>query len=352
MTTEPTSAPPLELPGDLAAAYATANTALAATRDLTELDGWYGQFMSGKGEITLLARGIGSRPPDERKSYGQAINQIKAALQSLYDARREEFKTAALGAALEKERLDVTLPGRPAGPGYMHVITKTMREMLDIWKSLGFQIAEGPEVELDYYNFQQLNMPPGHPARSMHDTFYFSESVLLRTHTSPNQIRIMEQSAPPIRVVVPGRVYRNEATDASHLAEFSQIEGLAVDKNITLADLRGALSAFARHMFGDDRQTRFRVDYFPYVEPGVDFSINCIVCNGAGCRTCKYTGWIEILGAGMVHPQVLRNVGVDPDVYTGFAFGMGPERIALLKYGIDDIRQFYNNDLRFLRQFA
>jgi phenylalanyl-tRNA synthetase alpha chain len=229
-----------------------------------------------------------------------------------------------------------------------------VRDIVAAFVQMGFEVVEGPEIELDHYNFELLNIPPEHPARSLHDTFYIagSDQLVLRTHTSPNQIRVMQREKPPIRVVVPGKCYRDEATDATHEAYFQQIEGLAVDKNITLADLKGTLAALARALFGQNRKVRFRCDYFPYVEPGVDLAIDCQLCGGAGCRACKFTGYLEIMGAGMVHPQVLRNGGIDPDEYSGFAFGMGPERIAMLRHGIDDIRLYYANELRFLRQFS
>lgn len=325
---------------------------LDKANDLVALDEWRIKYLGKKGDLTAFLRSMGSLPAEERPIVGQVVNAARKALEEADANRTVVLKEAALGSRLSADAVDISLPGRPAETGRLHIITRTTREIVETFSDMGFQVLEGPEVELDFYNFQQLNMPPGHPARSMHDTFYFSESVLLRTHTSPNQIRVMEYMKPPIRVIVPGKVYRSEATDATHEFMFYQCEGLAVDKNITLADLRGTLADFARRLFGQDRKVRFRCDYFPYVEPGVDMSINCIVCNGPGCRSCKYTGWLEILGAGMVHPQVLRNVGIDPEVYSGFAFGMGPERISMLKYAIDDIRQFYRNDLRFLSQFA
>lgn len=325
---------------------------LQATSDLVALDEWRIKYLGKKGELTGFLRGMGGLSPVERPLVGQAVNTAKNILETAVAERTERLKSAALEVTLTRDKVDVTLPGRPVQVGHVHVITKVFREIIEAFTAMGFQVAEGPEVELDYYNFQQLNIPPGHPARSMHDTFYFSESVLLRTHTSPNQIRVMEKQKPPVRIIVPGKCYRSEATDATHEFMFMQFEGLAVDRDITLADLRGTLAAFARRMFGEERKVRFRCDYFPYVEPGVDLSIDCLICQGVGCRACKYSGWLEILGAGMVHPQVLRNVDIDPQKYSGFAFGMGPERIAMLKYSIDDIRQFYRNDLRFLRQFA
>jgi phenylalanyl-tRNA synthetase alpha chain len=330
----------------------TALEELAVVTDLTGLDEWRIKFLGKKGELTGFLRSMGAVSAEERPVVGQAVNAAKVALESAVDERAVVLKEAAIESNLAGDRVDVTLPGRPVTPGYIHIINKTLRDITESFTAMGFQVYEGPEVELDYYNFEQLNMPPGHPARSMHDTFYFSESTLLRTHTSPNQIRVAEKLQPPIRIIVPGKCYRSEATDATHEFMFYQCELMVVDKNVTLADLRGTLADFARRLFGQERKVRFRCDYFPYVEPGVDLSIDCGVCKGAGCRSCKYTGWLEIMGAGMIHPQVLRNVGIDPEVYSGYAAGMGPERISMLKYGIDDIRQFYRNDLRFLSQFA
>ena len=327
-------------------------TELESVGDLVALDEWRLKYVGKKGELTAFLRGMGQLSAEERPVVGQVVNAARQALEAADAIRQAELKEAAITQRLTADKVDVTLPGRPVETGRVHIITRTLREIVAAFTAMGFQVAEGPEVELDFYNFQQLNMPPGHPARSMHDTFYFSESVLLRTHTSPNQIRVMEKQPPPLRIIVPGKVYRSEATDATHEFMFYQCEGLVVDRDVTLADLRGTVADFARRLFGANRKVRFRCDYFPYVEPGVDVSIDCMICEGAGCRACKYTGWLEIMGAGMVHPQVLRNVGIDPDQYSGFAFGMGPERITMLKYNIDDVRQYYRNDLRFLQQFA
>jgi phenylalanyl-tRNA synthetase alpha chain len=297
---------------------------------------------------------LGSLPPGERPAAGQAANETKAALEAALAGREEALQGQALSQALEAERVDVTLPGQPPALGQVHVITQTIREILDCFVGMGFQVVEGPEVEWDKYNFTLLNIPPDHPARDIWDTFHIAGwegQMVLRTHTSPMQARVMERTRPPVRVVVPGRCYRFEATDATHESQFYQIEGLAVDEGITMADLKGVLGVFARALFGAERKIRFRCDYFPFVEPGVEMSIDCFLCKGQGCRVCKHTGWIEIMGAGMVHPNVLAGVGYDPAVYSGFALGLGPERVAMLKYGIDDIRYFYANDLRFLRQF-
>jgi phenylalanyl-tRNA synthetase alpha chain len=326
--------------------------ALAAAASTEELERWRVEYLGRRGALTEVLRSLGSLPPAERPAAGQAANALKTLLESALAKRTEELKAAELAAALERERVDVTLPGRPAALGGLHLTTLVVERILDIFRDLGFRVAEGPEVELDYYNFAALNMPEDHPARDMWDTFYLRPpDVLLRTHTSPNQVRIMERMQPPVRVVVPGRCYRYEAQDASHEWMFYQVEGLAVDVGLTMADLKGVLVEFARQMFWPDVQCHFRCSYFPFVEPGMEMAIQCHVCRGQGCRVCQGGGWIELLGAGMVHPAVLRNAGYDPARVRGFAFGMGPERIAMVKYGIDDIRLFYSNDLRFLEQF-
>jgi len=327
---------------------------LAATSTPEALEAWRVAYLGRKGALSNLLRGLGSLPAAERPAAGQAANEAKTALETALAAREKALQDQALAQALEAERVDVTLPGRPPAIGQVHVITKTIREILDCFVGMGFQVVEGPEVEWDKYNFTLLNIPPDHPARDIWDTFYIAGwegQMLLRTHTSPMQARVMERTRPPVRVVVPGFCYRHEATDATHESQFYQIEGLAVDEGVTMADLKGVLDVFAKTLFGAERQTRFRCDYFPFVEPGVEMAIDCFLCKGQGCRVCKHTGWIEIMGAGMVHPNVLAGVGYDPAVYSGFAFGLGPERVAMLKYGIDDIRYFYANDLRFLRQF-
>lgn len=332
-----------------------------ALRELAEAKGaqateaWRIAYLGKKGRLTLLMRQLGTLPAAERPVAGQKANEVKAALEEALAARQEELRREANRLALAAERVDVTMPGRWPRIGQAHPTTQIVNEILDVFVAMGFQVVEGPEVERDYYNFEALNIPPDHPARDMWDTFYIANAgrpgeILLRTHTSPNQVRVMEKTQPPVRVVVPGKCYRYEATDATHESEFFQIEGLAVDKNITFADMKGVLTAFAHQIFGRDRRVRFRCDYFPFVEPGVEMAVSCGNCGGEGCRLC-HEGWLEIMGAGMVHPRVLEGVGYDPSVYSGFAFGMGPERIAILKYGIDDIRHFYANDLRFLRQF-
>jgi phenylalanyl-tRNA synthetase alpha chain len=282
---------------------------------------------------------------------------IKVEFERAYEAAQDGLRRRKVEATLTAGRLDVTLPGRRPQVGRLHPVTQTLRDLLTALTAMGFQVAEGPEVESDYYNFEKLRIPQDHPARDMWDTLWLDpvaegqHSMLLRTHTSPNQIRVMERLQPPIRLAVPGKCYRKEAVDATHEWQLTQIEGLAVDEHITLADLKGTLGELARRIFGSERQIMLRLAYFPFVEPGVEMAVDCFVCNGAGCSMCKGTGWIEVLGAGMVHPEVLAGVGYDPERYTGFAWGLGVERFALLRYRIDDIRHFYSNDLRFLEQF-
>ncbi len=329
---------------------------LAAVADEAALEGWYREYLGRKdGRLSGLLRQMGKLDPAERPRFGAAVNEAKERVQAAYEGRRTALETAALGARLAAEAVDVTLPGRPVEVGTLHPTTLMTRELSEIFALLGYQTVEGPEVEEARYNFDLLNIPPNHPARDMWDTFYVNSShgeIVLRTHTSPMQARTMLAQDPPVRVVVPGRCYRYEAVDASHESIFFQLEGLAVDEQITMADLKGTLTEMARQLFGAETRVRFRCDFFPFVEPGVDFSASCPACGGKGCRTCKGTGWLELGGAGMVHPNVLRNVGYDPDRYSGFAFGLGIERIVMVKYGIDDIRNFYANDLRFLEQFA
>lgn len=329
---------------------------LGLINDLSELEKWRVRYLGRKGDLTSLLRGLSSLPIEDRRAAGAAANDIKALLEADLQRREQALKEQELVAVLERTRVDVTLPGHPVPLGRLHPTTQTLREICAVFVSMGFQIVEGPEVEWDYYNFEALNIPEDHPARDMWATFWLDSrsgdrSRLLRTHTSPMQIRLMETVRPPIRALMPGRVFRYEATDATHESMFYQVEGLAVDQGITMSDLKGTLFEFARRLFGEGRKARFRCDYFPFVEPGVEMAIDCFICQGAGCRLCGNTGWIEILGAGMVHPEVLRRVNYDPEIYTGFAFGMGVERIPMLRYGIDDIRLFYGNDLRFLKQF-
>ena len=335
--------------------------------DAQALETWRVAYLGRRdGRVTQAMRTLADLSSEERRRSGALANEVKSLLESRLAQAQEARKQAEVGRAAQDHRLDVTLPGRPVALGRLHPITQTLREICDAFVAMGFQVVEGPEVEWDHYNFEQLNIPPGHPARDQFDTLWvnYTDSagrrpMLLRTHTSPMQIRVMEKSQPPVRVVVPGKVYRYEATDATHEWHFYQVEGLAVNEGITFPQLKGTLSEFARRLFGPQRRMRLRCDYFPFVEPGVDVSIDCFNCGGSGrtgdagdpCRICQQTGWLEIMGAGMVHPRVLENVGYDPARYTGFAFGVGVERVAMLKHGIDDVRLFYSNDLRFLRQF-
>ena len=353
-----------ELVEDLAR---TQNDALVELRDLTTeelLEEWRVRYMGRRGRLTTMLRSLGSLPPEDRRAAGQAANRTKLLLEEELDVARRRVREGRFAVLAQQEHIDVTRPGRPAPVGRYHPLTQILREICDAFVAMGFQVIEGPEVEWDHYNFEMLNIPRDHPARDMWNTLWIDQedaegrrSMLLRTHTSPMQARTMEKTDPPVRVVVPGKVYRYEATDATHEWHFHQIEGLAVDKGITMAHLKGTLYEFARRVFGTERKVRFRCDYFPFVEPGVDMSIDCFACdgqggsNGKGCAVCREAGWIEILGAGMVHPKVLSDVGYDPSIYTGFAFGIGPDRVAMLKHGIEDIRLFYSNDLRFLGQF-
>ena len=316
------------------------------------------KYLGRKGIVSTLLRSIHEIPVDQRKIFGQKLNILKKELELLFEEKSNEGFNEFDQFNKEKSLQDISLPGRKGIIGNLHPTSKVVREICKAFTPMGFQIVEGPEIELDKYNFELLNIPKDHPSRDMFDTFWVDWKndkgeypLLMRTHTSPMQARVMEGSIPPIRVLVPGKVFRYEATDASHEWHFFQVEGLAVDKGITFADLKGTVYEFARAIFGSERKIRFRCDYFPFVEPGVDVSIDSFICEGGGCRVCSKTGWIEIMGAGMVHPKVLSSVGYDPEVYSGFAFGMGVERIAMLKYGIEDIRLFYSNDLRFLKQF-
>jgi phenylalanyl-tRNA synthetase alpha chain len=306
------------------------------------------KYLGRKGALTNILRGLGQLDPEVRRSVGQEANRAKVALEEVLEQTQRALKEAARRAA--GSAVDVTLPGRRAFRGRLHPLNQIMAEVCDIFLHLGFEAVEGPEVELDWYNFEALNLPPDHPARDMQDTFYFSDQVLLRTHTSPMQIRTMEQRQPPVRIIAPGKVYRRDS-DITHSPMFHQVEGLLVDRGVTFADLKGVLTAFVHQMFGPEVGVRFRPSYFPFTEPSAEVDIECVICRGEGCRVCKTTGWLEVLGSGMVHPAVFEAVGYDPETYTGFAFGLGIERIAMLKYGIDDIRLFFDNDLRFLRQF-
>ncbi len=309
------------------------------------------RYLGKKGELTAVLRGMGALSAEERPVIGQIANEVRAAIEEEITRRAAELKVAAIEARLASEKLDVTVPGDEVAVGHVHPISRIQREMEDIFIGMGYDIVEGPEVEYDYYNFQALNIPPDHPARDTQDTFYITDNILLRSQTSPVQVRTMEKRRPPIRIISPGRVYRSDAVDASHSPLFHQMEGLVVDRGVTMGNLKATLEMFARKMFGEDTRVRFRPHHFPFTEPSAEVDVSCFACGGKGCRLCKGEGWIEILGAGMVHPNVLRGCDIDPDEYSGFAFGMGIERVALLKYHIDDMRLLYENDVRFLAQF-
>ena len=327
-----------------------------ALRELEELDSlqklkdFQVRYLGRKGELKALLRGMGKLPPEERPLMGQLANRIKDLMEKAITDREEVLRAEEERRRLESERIDVTLPGRGPEFGGVHPLTRVLREIEEVFISMGFQVAQGPEIETDYYNFEALNIPPHHPARDMQDTFYIEGGLLLRTHTSPVQIRVMERFRPPIRIIAPGKVYRRDA-DVSHTPMFHQVEGLLVDEVTTFADLKGVLEEFALCLFGPQTKVRFRPSYFPFTEPSAEMDIGCVMCGGEGCRVCKGSGWLEILGCGMVDPAVYSFVDYDPQVYRGFAFGLGVERIAMLKYRIDDIRLFFENDLRFLRQF-
>jgi phenylalanyl-tRNA synthetase alpha chain len=324
---------------------------VAAASDLTALDQARVKYLGKSGLLTARLKRLGSLPPDQRPEAGQAINQVKAAVQAAVDARRQALEEAALATRLAADRIDVSLPGRGQRSGGLHPITRTLQRIERLFSNAGFAIAEGPEVEDDYHNFEALNIPAHHPARAMHDTFYFDEHLLLRTHTSPVQIRVMEKQAPPLKIIAPGRVYRCDS-DLTHTPMFHQVEGLLVDEEVSFADLKGVLYDFLTNFFERDLKLRFRPSYFPFTEPSAEVDIECVMCGGTGCRVCKQSGWLEVLGCGMVYPEVFRHVGIDAERYLGYAFGMGIERLAMLRYGINDIRLYFENDLRFLRQFA
>ncbi len=309
------------------------------------------KYLGKKGELTAVLRGMGQLSAEDRPIVGQIANEVREQIEDALTEKKSALREKALDAKMKAEKLDVTVPGKKTKVGHRHPLTLVQRDMEEIFIGMGFSIAEGPEVEYDYYNFQALNIPENHPARDTQDTFYISENILLRSQTSPVQARTMEVQKPGIRIISLGRVYRSDAMDATHSPLFHQMEGLVVDKGITMGDLKGMLETFAKAEFGEDTRVRFRPHHFPFTEPSAEVDVSCFACGGKGCRLCKGEGWIEILGAGMVHPNVLRNCGIDPEVYSGFAFGMGIERIAMLKYHIDDIRHFYDNDVRFIEQF-
>ena len=338
---------------ELAALHDRATAELNACPTEEALRAWNTKYFGKQGEVLLAVKKVGSVPPAEKRAYGQQANQVKETLTKAYEERVALVKEQALERSLSSEAIDVTLPGRPVLRGRLHVATKVLREIYAIFSDLGFQIYRSREVEDDLTNFELLNMPPHHPARDMWDTFHTTTpGVLLRTHTSPGQIHVMRELAPkPIRVILPGMCYRYEQITVRSEIQFHQVEGLAVGKNVTMADLKGTITTFARRLFGAERQVRIRSSYFPFTEPSIEVDMDCILCGGKGCALCKGCGWLEIMGAGMVHPVVLRNGGYDPAQCSGFAFGMGPQRIAQLKYAIDDIRLYWGNDLRFLEQF-
>lgn len=323
---------------------------IEAARAVPELENLRVHYLGKKGAITAQLKSIASLSHEDKKSFGQAVNTLKERIQGLMESRREGLENEAVLRQMDSERIDVTQPGRGQSSGTVHLVSRTLERMEDIFGRLGFDVATGPEVEDDYYNFEALNMPADHPARAMHDTFYVDPHTVLRTHTSPVQIRYMHEHEPPIRVIAPGKVYRCDS-DMTHTPMFHQVEGLAVDTDITFADLKGILIHFVHEFFEKDLGVRFRPSYFPFTEPSAEVDIACVFCEGSGCRVCSHTGWIEILGSGMVHPEVLRHGGIDAKRFSGYAFGMGVERLSMLRYGVNDLRLYFENDLDFLRQF-
>jgi len=329
---------------------AKARLAIADAADLAELDKVRVEYLGKTGALTNQLKLIGTLAPDQRKVFGQAVNQAKANISGLLDDRKKELQEIALADAISNEALDVTLGGRGQRPGSTHPITRTLDRLLGIFQRMGFDVADGPEIEDDFYNFEALNIPKDHPARAMHDTFYVNADTVLRTHTSPVQIRYMQSHKPPLRVVAPGKVYRCDS-DMTHTPMFHQIECLAVGENFSFAELKGVLVHFLQQFFETELSVRLRPSYFPFTEPSAEVDISCVFCRGSGCRVCKHSGWLEVLGCGMVHPEVFRHCGIDSEQYTGYAFGLGVERLAMLRYGVDDIRLFFENDLAFLEQF-
>jgi phenylalanyl-tRNA synthetase alpha chain len=339
--------------GRLAAIAAEAKSAIAASGSLEALEELRVRYLGRKGELTELLKSVSSLPQDKRATFGAAANRAKHELSSLLEARQAELSAESDLRRRKAEALDVTLPGRRGWIGRRHPLSQLMDEVVEIFHGLGFSVAEGPDCETEWHNFEALNTPRDHPSWNLQDTFYLEKppNLLMRTHTSPVQIRVMESQKPPVRIIAPGRCYRRDAIDASHMPVFHQCEGLYVDRNVSLADLKATLTYFARQLLGDNVKIRFRPHFFPFTEPSVEYDFSCVFCRGQGCRVCKQSGWLEISGAGMVDPNVFRNVGYDPEVYSGYAWGMGLERVAMLRYGIDDIRLFYQGDLRFLEQF-
>jgi len=324
--------------------------AIEAAKDAAEVEELRIRYLGRKGLVAELLQNLSSLSNEERPRFGAALNETKNKIDNLIKEKQSALSARQLDQKLKTEMLDITLPGNGVKRGKRHPITQVMDELIDIFGRLGFKIAEGPEVETDYYNFEALNIPRNHPSRDMWSTLWINDELLLRTHTSPVQIRVMEKRKPPLAVIMPGRVYRRDA-DVTHSTVFHQVEGLLVDTHVTFGDLKGVLTAFLHSVFGKEKKVRFRPSYFPFTEPSAEVDVECVMCQGAGCRLCSGTGWLEILGSGMVHPQVFKYVNYDSEKYTGFAFGLGVERVAMLKFGIDDIRLFYENDIRFLRQF-
>lgn len=317
-------------------------------KELTELKV---KYLGKKGELTAVLRGMGKLSPEERPVMGSLVNEVRDLLDEKFAQKEQELKHEELNQRLQNETIDITEPSQKMKLGSIHPITQIIQEVEDIFLGMGYQIADGPEVEKTFYNFDQLNTPPDHPARDVQDTFYITEDIILRSQTSPVQARVMESQEPPIKIICPGAVYRSDSVDATHSPVFYQVEGLVVDKNITMTDLKGTLEMFAKKCLGEKTKIRFRPHHFPFTEPSAEADVSCFVCGGKGCRVCKGEGWIELLGCGMVHPNVLRNCKIDPEIYSGFAFGFGVERIAMAKFGIDDLRLLYENDVRFLKQF-
>ena len=336
---------------NLQALIQSARAEIAERVDLQALEDVRVRLLGKKGEITALLKSLGSMDPDARRQAGAKINEAKELLMQLLDERRAALEAAQLAERLASETVDVTLPGRGQTIGGLHPVTRVRRRIEQIFRNAGFTIADGPEIEDDWHNFEALNIPANHPARAMHDTFYFPDGRLLRTHTSPVQVRVMESQKPPVRVIVPGRVYRNDS-DMTHTPMFHQVEGLVVDEGISFANLKAVLHGFMRELFEKDVKMRLRPSYFPFTEPSAEVDISCVSCGGSGCRVCKQTGWVEVAGCGVVHPNVLRAVNIDAEKYTGYAFGMGIDRLTMLRYNVNDIRMYFENDLRFLRQFA
>ena len=335
----------------LKAISGAAADALRRADKLEKLEELRIQFLGKKGELTAVMKGMGKLSAEERPVIGQLANEVRSRIEQALEEKKSALEAEVQNAKMKRERLDVTMPGRRGAEGGKHPLLTVLDDLKDIFIGMGFTIAEGPEVELDYYNFEALNIPKDHPARDTQDTFYINENLVLRSQTSPVQVRTMENQKPPIRIIAPGRVYRSDAVDATHSPVFHQVEGLVVDKGITMADLKGTLEIFVKKLYGEETRLRFRPHHFPFTEPSAEVDISCFNCGGEGCRVCKGEGWIEILGCGMVHPRVLQNCGIDPEEYSGFAFGIGLERVAMLRYDVDDMRMFFENDVRFLKQF-